>query len=84
MWAWFLVVTATSKQYPSLWTKRGIRKRDILWHHMARSVQWRRTRPETVAARTEEALRKTLYIVHQSGPTGFVLQEEGRERKFKV
>lgn len=51
---------------------------------MARSVQWRRSRPEAVTARTDEALQKTLYILHQSGPTGFVLKEEGRERKFKV
>ena len=51
---------------------------------MSRSVQWRRTQPEAVGGRAEEALQKTLYIVHQTGPTGFVLKEEGRERKFKV
>ena len=51
---------------------------------MARNVQWRRIQPEIVVERAEEALQKTLYIVHQSGPTGFVLKEEGRERKFKV
>ena len=51
---------------------------------MARSVQWRRVRPDAVARRADEALRKTLYIVHQSGPTGFVLKEDHSEEKHKV
>ena len=51
---------------------------------MARSLQWRRKRPEVLVARTEDALGKTLYIVHQTGPTGFVLKEDGKEKKFKV
>lgn len=51
---------------------------------MSRSVQWRRKQPEVVARRAEEALQKTLYIVHQTGPTGFVVKEDGKEQKFKV
>ena len=51
---------------------------------MARRQQCRHRSPEAVLARSEEALRRTLYIVHQAGPTSFVLREETRERKFKV
>lgn len=51
---------------------------------MARRLHWRHKSPEAVLARAEEALHKTLYIVHQAGPTSFVLREETGERKFKV
>ena len=52
---------------------------------MARSAPWRRRCPSDVAVRLELAQRATLYIVHQTGPTAFVVQEEtGREKKSKV
>ena len=51
---------------------------------MARRLHWRHKSPEAVLARAEEALHKTLYIVHQAGPTSFVLREETGETKFKV
>lgn len=52
---------------------------------MARSIPWRRRCPGDVAVRAELAQRATLYIVHQSGPTAFLVQEEsGKERKAKV
>ncbi len=51
---------------------------------MARSVSWRRASPECVELRAEQALRATVYILHQTGPTGFVVKEEGSRRKLKV
>lgn len=51
---------------------------------MARSVNWRRECNDTVRRRIEEALQLTLYIVHQTGPTGFVVKEDGRAKKLKV
>jgi len=51
---------------------------------MARSVGWRRECNDVVHRRIEEALEVTLYIVHQTGPTGFVVKEEGRAKKLKV
>ena len=51
---------------------------------MARSVGWRRECNDVVYRRIEEALEVTLYIVHQTGPTGFVVKEEGRAKKLKV
>ena len=51
---------------------------------VARSVSWRRICPEDVANRMDEALRVTFYIVHQAGPTAFILKEEGAGKKAKV
>lgn len=49
-----------------------------------RSVIWRRICPEKVANTFEDALKMTLYLVHQTGPTGFVLKEEREKSKIKV
>lgn len=49
---------------------------------MSRSVSLRRVCSHLVSQRIEEALRATVYIVHQAGPTGFVLKQG--ESKFKV
>jgi len=49
-----------------------------------RSVVWRRVCPERVASVVEDALKITLYLVHQTGPTGFVLKEEREKNKIKV
>lgn len=51
---------------------------------MARSVGWRRECSNTVRRRIEEALQVKLYIVHQVGPTGFILKEDGRTKKQNV
>eukprot|EP01136_Pigoraptor_vietnamica_P039799 Opistho-1_new@10981 len=50
---------------------------------MSRVVPWRRTCPEVVSARMETALAAQLYLVHETGPTGFVLRDEDGA-KFKV
>ena len=51
---------------------------------MARSVGWLRECSDTVRRRIEEALQVKLYIVHQVGPTGFILKEDGRTKKQNV
>lgn len=48
----------------------------------SRSVSWRRLCNDTVSKRIDEALQTVIYIVHQTGPTGFVLKQG--ENKFKV
>lgn len=49
-----------------------------------RGVAWRRVCPDGVTRQLEEATRMTLYIVHQTGPTGFFLKEDGARKKLKV
>ena len=49
---------------------------------MSRSVSLRRMCSYIVSQRIEEALSATVYIVHQAGPTGFVLKQG--ESKYKV
>lgn len=49
-----------------------------------RSAPWRRSCPEIVGKTIDEALRATIYIVHEAGPTGFVLKHEGEAKKVKV
>ena len=49
-----------------------------------RSAPWRRFCPEVVSKTIDEALRATIYIVHEAGPTGFVLKQEGETKKLKV
>ena len=53
-------------------------------NEMSRSISWRRVCPDFVNTRIEEAYEKVVYIVHQTGPTGFVLKQEGEFKKFKV
>jgi E3 ubiquitin-protein ligase ZSWIM2 len=49
---------------------------------MSRSVPWRRACPDTLSRRMDETFQTVMYIVHQAGPTGFVLKHE--DKKFKV
>ena len=49
-----------------------------------RAAIWRRLCPDEVASQFDEVPRTTLYILHQTGPTGFVLKEDGIRRKIKV
>lgn len=49
-----------------------------------RGVAWRRLCPGEVSGRIDAASRVTLYILHQTGPTGFILKEDGTRKKIKV
>ncbi|XP_033762710.1 uncharacterized protein LOC117344164 isoform X2 [Pecten maximus] len=51
---------------------------------MSRSVAWRRTCNDLVNWRQTEALNATMYILRETGPTGFLLQEEGEPKPFKA
>ena len=52
---------------------------------MARNVQYRREVSEACNWHQDEAMNSTIYILYQTGPTGFLLKEEGEEAKnFKV
>ena len=51
---------------------------------MARSVSWRRSCPEGVRRTIEELQNVTIYLLHQSGPTGFVVKMEKSDKKFKA
>ena len=49
-----------------------------------RAALWRRVCPDGVARQFDEVPRTTLYILHQTGPTGFILKEDGVRKKIKV
>ncbi|XP_069110456.1 uncharacterized protein [Argopecten irradians] len=51
---------------------------------MSRSVAWRRNCNDLVNWRQTEALNATMYILRETGPTGFLLQEEGEQKPFKA
>ena len=51
---------------------------------MARSVSWRRTVSDNLSWRQDQAQSATIYILRETGPTGFLLKEEGETKKFKV
>ena len=51
---------------------------------MARSVPWRRVISDAASWHQDQALNSTIYILRQTGPTGFLLKEEGETKKFKV
>lgn len=51
---------------------------------MARSVQWRRQCNDLVFWRQTEAQNATIYILRETGPTGFLLKEEGETKPCKV
>lgn len=51
---------------------------------VTRSVAWRRLCPEELKSCLDEASRITLYIVHQTGPTGFILKDDSTKKKIKV
>jgi len=51
---------------------------------MARRIPWRRLCPDVVANRIEEASQARIYLLRETGPTGFLLKEDGLDRKFKV
>lgn len=51
---------------------------------MARRVPWRRVCPDVVASRIDEAIQARIYLLRETGPTGFLLKEDGSDRKLKV
>lgn len=51
---------------------------------MSRSVAWRRLISDVCSWRQDEALSATIYILRETGPTGFLLKEDGETKKFKV
>ncbi|RDD38628.1 E3 ubiquitin-protein ligase Zswim2 [Trichoplax sp. H2] len=51
---------------------------------MSRRRPWRRLCPDVVDQRINQAMQATIYIVHQTGPTGFVIKEDASDRKYKV
>ncbi|XP_022080049.1 E3 ubiquitin-protein ligase Zswim2-like [Acanthaster planci] len=51
---------------------------------MARSVAWRRTVSDAASWHQDQALSATIYILRETGPTGFLLKEEGEAKKVKV
>ncbi|XP_074659331.1 E3 ubiquitin-protein ligase Zswim2-like [Tubulanus polymorphus] len=51
---------------------------------MARNVSWRKSLSDAVSWRQDQALNETIYILRNIGPTGFLIKEEGENKKFKV
>lgn len=51
---------------------------------MSRAAPWRRVCPENVRSRIEKALGSRIYLLNQTGPTGFVLREDDRATKYRV
>ncbi|XP_045216191.2 uncharacterized protein LOC123566297 isoform X2 [Mercenaria mercenaria] len=51
---------------------------------MARSVPWRRTCNDLVFWRQTQAQNATIYILRETGPTGFLLKEEGETKPCKA
>jgi len=51
---------------------------------MARSCPYRREISDACNWHQDEALNSTIFILHQTGPTGFLLKEEGEHKNFKV
>ena len=45
---------------------------------------WKRVCSDTISWRQDQALNATIYIISQTGPTGFLLKEDGENKKFKV
>ena len=52
--------------------------------NMPRNVAWRRTYSDVTCASQAFAASATMYILRQTGPTGFLLKEEGETKDFKV
>ena len=51
---------------------------------MARASNWRRTCPDSVRRTMDELQGATVYLLHQTGPTGFVVKAENNDKKCKV
>ena len=49
-----------------------------------RSVPWARICSDTISWRQDQAESATIYILRQTGPTGFLLKEDEQPKKYKV
>lgn len=47
-------------------------------------LKWRNTYPEVLLTRIEDAIEARLYLLRQSGPTGFHVKEHDSDKKYKV
>jgi E3 ubiquitin-protein ligase ZSWIM2 len=48
---------------------------------MSRIVQYRREISDSCSWHQDQALNSTIYILYQTGPTGFLLKEEDSDHK---
>lgn len=46
--------------------------------------KWRSSCPDVLLTRLEEIAETRLYLLRQTGPTGFLLKQHDGEAKFKV
>ena len=51
---------------------------------MARKTSWQRSPSDAVSWHQDQALNTTIYIVHERGPTSFLLKEDNGIKKYKV
>ncbi|XP_072029613.1 E3 ubiquitin-protein ligase ZSWIM2-like [Amphiura filiformis] len=51
---------------------------------MARSVSWRRSPSDAASWHQDQSQTAIIYILRETGPTGFLLKEEGETKKYKV
>ena len=51
---------------------------------MSRRIPWRRICSDIVSERIERANQARIYLLRETGPTGFLVKEDGVERTFKV
>lgn len=51
---------------------------------MSRTKPWRHALSDVACASQAFAASATMYILRQTGPTGFLLKEEGETKDFKV
>lgn len=51
---------------------------------MARICPYRREISDACSWHQDEALNSEMYILYNTGPTGFLLKEEGENKNFKV
>jgi E3 ubiquitin-protein ligase ZSWIM2 len=49
-----------------------------------RSTSYQRTCSDAISWRQDQALNATIYILRETGPTGFLLKEDGDNKKHKV
>ena len=54
------------------------------YRKMARSCPWQRTCSDLVFWRQTQAQNATIYILRETGPTGFLLKEEGETKPCKA
>lgn len=51
---------------------------------MLRKTAWRKTASDAVNWHQDQALSTTIFILTESGPTGFLLKENGESKNYKV